>query len=214
MSNLNPNPNPNPNPSPDPTPNPKPNPNQELGACRARPAPSDEPAAWRELEHVGGEHALVAGHSLTVQPAHDSRVEPLAGDGGGRAVAARCRQASRRAQRRALAAAAAGTPNPNSNRNPNRNPNPNPNPNGDPNPNPNPNQGLGWHGWRDAYAEYVRNCQRGFRALGYSRRQRKEAAVRGTLSHPTPTRTRTLTPTLPLALTRTLTPAPTLHAKR
>eukprot|EP00964_Phaeocystis_antarctica_P080110 scaffold50000_cov45-Phaeocystis_antarctica.AAC.1 len=40
-------------------------------------------------------------------------------------------------------------------------------------------QGLGWHGWRDAYAEYVRTCQRGFRALGYSRRQKKEAAVRG-----------------------------------
>ena len=112
VSNLNPNPNPNPNPSPNPTPNPKPNPNQELGACRARPAPSDEPAAWRELEHVGGEHALVAGHPFTVQPTPDSRVEPLAGDGGGRAVAARCRQASRRAQRRALAAAAAGTPNP------------------------------------------------------------------------------------------------------
>ena len=40
-------------------------------------------------------------------------------------------------------------------------------------------QGFGWHAWRDAYAEYVRTCQRGFRALGYSRRQKKEAAVRG-----------------------------------
>ena len=49
--------------------------------------------------------------------------------------------------------------------------------------------GLGWRGWRDAYAEYVRHCQRGFRAMGFSRRQRKEAAVRGPLSpnpHPNP----------------------------